>query len=113
MKKWLVAVLFGITLILGACGGGDDNNNNNVNNGDTNGASEADAGQDVFKDNCMTCHGGIGDGGGAGPDLAGVGDDHSADDIDDIIQNGTGSMQPQPQVSDDDREVLIDWLMDQ
>lgn len=114
LKKWLLAILFGSVLVLGACGGGDDNsnkdNNNNADNGN-NANVETSAADDVYQKSCMQCHGGNLDDGSA-PDLSAIGSKYSADEIEDIIENGTGNMPPQKQVSDDDRELLAGWLAD-
>ncbi len=111
MKKWLIAILFGAVLTLAACGGGgnsDDNANNNVNNGNGDTASAA---EDVYQKSCMACHGGNLDDGSA-PDLSAIGASYSAEEIEDIIENGIGGMPAQKQVSDDDRELLANWLAD-
>jgi len=110
LKKWLLAILFGTVLTLGACGGGSDSNNdaNNANDGNVDTASAA---EDVYKKSCAACHGGDLTG-GAGPDLSAIGSTYSAEDIEDIIENGIGNMQPQKQVSDEDRELLAGWLAD-
>lgn len=110
MKKWLLAILFGTVLTLGACGGGDDTNNG-ANNGDNGGNVETSAADDVYKNSCAACHGGDLSG-GAGPDLSAIGSKYSAEDIEDIIENGIGTMQPQRGVSDDDRALLAGWLAD-
>ena len=110
MKKWLMAVLLGSVLVLGACGGGDDNaNDDGAANNDAGGDTTASAGEDIYKANCAACHG-QDLSGGAGPALDQAGSKFSADDIVDIIQNGVGSMQPQKQVSEDDAKTLADWL---
>jgi len=111
LKKWLLAILFGTVLTLGACGGGDnsnDNANNNANNGNGDTASAA---EDVYEKSCMACHGGNLDDGSA-PDLSAIGAEYSAEEIEDIIENGIGQMPAQKGVSDDDRELLASWLSD-
>ncbi|HLR65671.1 cytochrome c551 [Virgibacillus alimentarius] len=119
MKKWLLAILFGSALVLGACGGGNDNANDEPEDNATeeteeNGAEEEGgtvdtaAAEEIFESNCASCHG-ADLSGGAGPDLTKAGADHSADEIKDIIQNGKGSM-PAQQVSEDDATTLADWL---
>src|SRR5690625_7037421 len=81
MKKWLFATLLGSALVLGACGGGnDDGNNNNGNNnnnqeenngevdnnnneannnenGNNNETTDTAAAEELFKNNCASCHG--------------------------------------------------------
>lgn len=97
MKKWLVAILVGSALVLGACGGGSS------------GDGETSAVEEVYKKNCASCHGQDLDG-GMGPELTAVGSKYSAEEIDAIIKDGMGDMPAQPGVSDDDREMLAEWL---
>lgn len=107
MKKWLFAILFGSALVLGACGGDDDADDG----GDDSGESvDASAAEDIYKSNCSSCHGGDLSG-GAGPALDKAGADHSADEIKDIIDNGTGDM-PAQSLEEDDRDTVADWLAD-
>ena len=123
MKKWLMAVLFGTMLVLGACGGaGDDNANEpaDINDGgteeeatddgatDDGGAVDTAAAEDAFQKSCASCHG-QDLSGGAGPDLTSVGSSLSADEILDIIENGQGSM-PGGLLSGDDATAVADWL---
>ena len=112
MKKWLVAVLFGLALVLGACGGGD-NGDDSADSGDTNGGEviETSAGEQVYQTSCAMCHGSDLSG-GAGPALNDVGAKFSAEEIEDIIVNGTGSM-PAQSVSGDDLTELVNWLSEQ
>lgn len=109
MKKWLLTILFGAALVLGACGGDDNADDGGDTDGDSGDDTEVASGEEAYQDNCMSCHGGDLEG-GAGPSLETVGADYSADDIEDIIENGTGSMQPQSQVSDEDRTAIAEWL---
>lgn len=125
MKKWFLAILFVMALVLGACGGGNDNDNaeepadNNDNagteeatdEGNDNGSVDTAAAEEIYSNNCAACHG-ADLSGGAGPDLTKVGSNHSAKDIEDIIHNGTGSMPAQSQVSDEDASTLAGWLAD-
>ncbi|SFA88476.1 cytochrome c551 [Lentibacillus halodurans] len=122
MKKWLLSVLFGTALVLGACGGGDDGDNGGT--GDTGGNGGADteesaeddgggavdtaAAEEIFESNCAQCHG-ADLSGAQGPDLTSVGANYSADEIADIIQNGKGAM-PAQNVSDEDTQTLASWL---
>lgn len=97
MKKWVAAILFGSALVLGACGGDGDNN-----------SADADPGAEIYKKSCSSCHGSDLEG-TVGPGLTDVGSKYSAEDIEDIIQNGIGNMNP-VNVNDDDRKVLSEWL---
>lgn len=105
MKKWLMAFAFGTLLVLGACGGGGSDD---AGNGDDNEGATADAGEEVYQQNCASCHGDDLSG-GAGPDISAVGADHSVDDIKDVIENGQGSM-PAGIVSGDDEDAVAEWL---
>ncbi|MGM8366829.1 cytochrome c551 [Virgibacillus sp. W0181] len=120
MKKWVLTLLFGTALVLGACGGGDDgasdepadNGNDTEEAGDAGeegGTVDVAAAEEVYKSNCASCHG-ADLSGGAGPELTNVGADHSAADIADIIENGQGSGMPAGLVSGDDVDLLANWL---
>jgi mono/diheme cytochrome c family protein len=117
MKKWLFAMIFGSALVLGACGSSDDGaqeeSDNNAEEPAENegGTVDTAAAEELFESNCASCHGGDLSG-GMGPDLTKVGSNHSADDIKDIIENGTGNMPAQKQVDEDDATTLADWLAD-
>lgn len=117
MKKWLMAVLFGTMLVLGACGGaGDDNANEPADTNDEGteepaedgGTVDTAAAEDAYQQSCASCHG-QDLSGGAGPDLTDVGSRLSAEDIKDIIENGQGSM-PGGLLSGDDATAVADWL---
>src|SRR5690625_3813339 len=120
MKKWLMAVLFGTLLVVGACGGGVDDDASEPaadNAEDTEEAGESDDGGDaeendeaeeLYANSCASCHGDDLSGNSA-PDLTNVGADHSADDILDIIDEGPGAM-PGGLLSGDDAQVVADWL---
>lgn len=113
MKKWLTAVLFGTVLVLGACGGGGDNGDN-ADGADTGTESEgtvdASAAEDAYKASCASCHGDDLSG-GVGPALDNVGASLSADEIEDVIANGQGSM-PGGLLSGDDATAVAEWLAD-
>jgi len=116
MKKWLMAVIFATMLVLAACGGGanDGNNDNGAadNNAADNNNSEETAdsgdGEEVYKENCASCHGDDLSG-NVGPALDNVGSDHSVDDIKQVIEDGQGSM-PAGIVSGDDEDAVAEWL---
>src|SRR5699024_5900714 len=77
------------------------------NGGEENGES-MDEGEEVFQQNCATCHGDVLSGGN-GPDLTKVGSEMSKDDIHDIIENGKGDM-PTGIVAGEDAEIIAEWL---
>src|SRR5690625_4926909 len=107
MKKWLVAILLGVLLVLGACGG----SNSGDTGGDSGGTTEASAGEELYKKQCASCHG-TDLAGVSGPGLENVGSSLSSDEILDIIENGQGSMPPGLLTGDDAKEVA-DWLAEQ
>lgn len=111
MKKWLMAVMFGAVLVLGACGGGDDGASEEPAEEVEEGGETVDAGaaEDIYKGSCASCHGGD-LGGGAGPKLAGNG--FSPEEIETIVEEGQPGMPP-GLVSGDDLTVLADWLSEQ
>lgn len=119
MKKWLMATVFGTVLVLGACGNdGDDASEpaDDVTEPDT--EEEADSGDDaavsndaaeeLYQQSCASCHGDDLSG-AVGPSLETVGADMSADDIEEIIDEGVGSM-PGGLLAGDDAKEVADWL---
>lgn len=121
MKKWLMAVLLGTVLVLGACGGGDTADDNTgvdegteteeaTDNGADEGEETADssAAEDAYQQSCASCHGDDLSG-GVGPDLSAVGASMSADEIEEVIENGVGSM-PAGLLSGDDATAVAEWL---
>ncbi|AIF43406.1 cytochrome c550 [Virgibacillus sp. SK37] len=64
--------------------------------------------QAIFEGNCASCHG-ADLSGGAGPDLTQVGSRLSAEEIQDVIINGKGSM-PAGMATADEAKILADWL---
>lgn len=114
MKKWLMAVLFGTMLVLGACGGGDDSSTPDAgDNGaeDSGETADASAAEDLYKASCASCHGNDLSG-GVGPALNAIGNDMSADEIEDVIVNGVGTM-PAGLLSGDDASTVAQWLSEQ
>lgn len=107
MKKWVFTILFGSALVLGACGG-DDATNNDAGDNNGNAVEVADA-ESAYKNSCAGCHGDDLTG-ASGPDLTEIGSKYSADEIEDIIENGVGGMPAMPSVSEGDRTEIADWL---
>ena len=111
MKKWLLAILFGSALVLGACGGDDGDDNGATSDSGQESGETASVAEDVYESNCAACHG-ADLSGGAGSDLTAIGADHSVDELKDIIANGTDAGMPafSGQLSDDEIQQLADWL---
>ncbi|WP_026908990.1 cytochrome c551 [Paucisalibacillus globulus] len=111
MKKWLVAMLFGSALVLGACGGDDGDDNGATSDTGNESGETASAVEDVYESSCAACHG-ADLSGGAGPNLAAIGADYSVDELKDIIANGTDGNMPafSGKLSDDEIQQLADWL---
>lgn len=107
MKKKLLALLMGTSLVLAACGGGDDDAKDKGNN--TSGDTASANGEELYNQKgCAGCHGGDLKG-GVGPDLTAIGGTLSADEIKTVILDGKGQMPAQP-VSEDEAQSLADWL---
>ena|SRR5690625_1137292 len=64
--------------------------------------------EEIFASSCASCHGDDLSG-GAGPELTKVGGELSADEINEIIMNGKGSM-PGGLVSNEEADLLTEWL---
>lgn len=65
--------------------------------------------EEIFQQNCSSCHGGNLEG-GAGPALNKVGSKYSAEEIADIIQNGKGTGMPGGLVTGEAQQLLAEWL---
>jgi|SRR5690625_1266350 len=115
MKKWLMAVVLGTVLALGACGGGGSDDaadtgsdaNTEENGGDT---VDTAAAEEAYKGKCASCHG-QDLSGNNGPDLTSIGSKYSAEEIEDIIVDGIGTMPP-GLLSGDEATAVAEWLAD-
>lgn len=107
MKKKLLALLMGTSLVLAACGGGDDKSKD-TGGGDTGGDTASVNAEDVYQKSCAACHGGDLTG-GVGTDLTKIGATLSADDIKTVIHEGKGQM-PAQNLGDDEAAAVADWL---
>ncbi|WP_163099262.1 cytochrome c551 [Peribacillus alkalitolerans] len=94
MKKKLLALLMGTSLVLAACGGNDEADEPKETGNGTE-TTTADAGDEakLFNNKCSSCHGQNLEG-GVGPALNKVGAELSQADIEKIIANGRGAMPP-------------------
>ena len=105
--KWKLAAMFlGVSLALAACGGGGDNAGNN--NGDNGGGDTAASAEQIYKQNCASCHG-QDLSGGVGPNLQKVGSKYSKEQIKEIIANGRGAM-PAGIIKGEDADKVAEWL---
>ncbi|ASS98212.1 MULTISPECIES: cytochrome c551 [Geobacillus] len=106
--KWKLAAMFlGVSLALAACGGGGDNAGEK-NGGGNGGGDTAAAAEQIFKQNCASCHG-QDLSGGVGPNLQKVGSKYSKDQIKEIIANGRGAM-PAGIIKGEDADKVAEWL---
>lgn len=64
--------------------------------------------EDIYKSSCAACHGADLTG---PPDLTSIGSTYSAEEIQDIINNGRGAM-PAGQASPPQAEILAEWLVE-
>ncbi|MBF0706522.1 MULTISPECIES: cytochrome c550 [Bacillales] len=71
--------------------------------------AEAAAPEDIYAQNCASCHGGD-LGGQVGPALNAVGGKYSKDEILDIINNGKGSGMPAGVIQGEQAEAVAQWL---
>ncbi|HZG59701.1 MAG TPA: cytochrome c [Anoxybacillus sp.] len=106
MKKKLFGLLLGTSLVLAACGGGDEATDNNNDNGG--GGATAAAAEDIYKQNCASCHG-QDLRGQVGPSLEKVGSKYSKDEIKQIIEKGQGGMPP-GLIQGEDADRVAEWL---
>ncbi|MDE3840127.1 cytochrome C551 [Bacillus methanolicus] len=111
MKKKLLALLMGTSLVLAACGGGDnaekDTSTNNGGGGETTTADAGDA-QKIFNQKCSSCHGQNLEG-GVGPALDKIGSKLSKEDIEKVIAEGKGAM-PKGLLQGDEASSVAEWL---
>ena len=111
LKKKLLALLFGTSLVLAACGGGDDEAKDTGtatdDNATTDTASAGDA-EKMYNQKCSSCHGGDLKG-GVGPDLSAIGATLSKEDIEKIISEGKGAMPP-GLIEGAEASVVAEWL---
>lgn len=117
MKKKLLTLLLGSSLVMGlaACGGGSDTSKNDNKGGGGGGggkttdtASAGDA-QKIFSQKCSSCHGDHLQG-QVGPNLTKIGSKYSKADILGILKNGKSGGMPAGLISGDDADKVATWL---
>lgn len=96
--RLLVPILL-FALLLSACGGDDDGEEVSMDP------------EEIYK-NCIACHGTDREGRN-GPSLQNIGGKYTAEEIVDIIQNGKGGMVAITRVTEEQAEVLAEWLIEQ
>ncbi|MFL6561587.1 MAG: cytochrome c551 [Bacillus sp. (in: firmicutes)] len=113
MKKKLLTLLLGTSLVMGlaACGGGGNKKDTSKDNGGgtTTQTSNANDAQKIFNQKCSSCHGGDMKG-GMGPNLTKVGSKYSKSEILDILKNGKSGGMPAGLVTGDDANTMATWL---
>ena len=97
MKKKVLALLMGASLVLAACGGDDAK--------ETAGGTE---GEKLFGQKCSGCHGKDLQGAN-GPKLSDIGSRLSKEDIESVIANGQGAM-PKGLFEGEDASTVASWL---
>jgi cytochrome c551 len=105
MRKKLLALLMGPTLVMGlaACGGGND-----TSKGTSDSAAGGDA-QKIYSQKCSSCHGDNLEG-KVGPKLASIGKNLDKQQILDVIKNGKPGGMPAGLISGDDADKVATWL---
>jgi cytochrome c551 len=111
MKKKLLALLMGTSLVLAACGGNDqatDKGNSTSHTNDTTTTADAGDAAKLFANHCSACHG-QDLAGGVGPNLTKIGSTLSKAEIENIISKGRGSM-PDGLLDESEAAQVADWL---
>jgi cytochrome c551 len=112
MKKKLLTLLLGTSLVMGlaACGGGSDTSKK-PDKGTSGGTETATAGdaQKIYSQKCSSCHGDNLEG-KVGPKIADVGSRYSKDQILDILKNGKSGGMPAGLISGNDADKVATWL---
>lgn len=113
MKKKLLALLMGTTLVMGlaACGGASDTSKKDTSKEKATTTDTATAGdaQKIVSQKCSSCHGDNLQG-AVGPNLQKVGSKYSKDQILGILKNGKQGGMPAGLISGDDADKVATWL---
>ncbi len=110
MKKKLLALFMGTSLVLAACGGANDNADKDSTTNNGNETTTADAGDaaKIYENKCSACHGQDLAGAG-GPNLTRVGSSLSQAEIENVIKNGRGNM-PGGLLDENETAKVAEWL---
>jgi len=117
MKKKLLTLLLGTSLVMGlaACGGGSntskstDTSKNTTTGSSGGGTDVASAAQKITAQKCSSCHGGNLKG-AVGPDLTHIGGQLSKSQILGILKNGKSGGMPAGLISGSDADTVATWL---
>ena len=106
MKKKISALLIGVVFVLAACGGSEET-------AKTDATDKAKNPEQLYMQKCSSCHGGELQGSGSAiPNLQKVWSRLSAEEIQDIIENGKGAMAG-GYLKGEDAKVVAEWLAEQ
>ncbi|MGN1400770.1 MAG: cytochrome c550 [Bacillus sp. (in: firmicutes)] len=111
---FVMIMVFGIVLVFGlslkGLGDAKEMAKEAENGGSEESSEQASASpEEIYQQNCISCHGENYEG-GMGPALTGVADKYSAEEIKDIIQNGTSNGMPGGLVAEENLDGMVEWL---
>jgi cytochrome c551 len=105
MKRKLLGLLLGTSLVLAACGGGDEAKEPAGDGGATTVNAEK-----IYTNSCASCHGQNFEG-GVGTDLTAVGSKYSAEEIEEIIHEGIpGTAMRAKIIVGEEATAVANWL---
>ncbi len=107
MKKKLIGLFMGVSLVLAGCGG-DKKEEAKADPPAPAATTDSSGGEAIFKTSCASCHGANLEG-AVGPNLQKVGGKLSKEEIEGIIKDGRGAM-PKALVQGDDLTKVATWL---
>jgi len=110
LKKKLLALLFGTSLVLAACGGGDkaEDTKADADGGSTTETASAGDAEKTYGQYCASCHNADLTG-GVGPDITKVGSRLDQAAIENVIANGQGAM-PGGLIKGEEATAVAEWL---